>query len=89
MANLSEEEKDKMFNALYEIKENQHKTNQALFGDETIGLLGVVKDLQSLKNWRNETNMRNNKLVGGIAVVMTLATLAGKYVVAKLLGVKE
>lgn len=71
--------------SLADIQQKQHLTNQALFGDETIGLNGVIQDLKSLKHWRNEVAIKTSYMAGGVAVVVTLGTLLGKYIVSHIL----
>lgn len=86
MANMTEDEKEKMFSALRSIQDQQHKTNQALFGDESIGLNGVVKDLASIKHWRNEVALKTGSMAGAVAIIVTVLTLFGKYLVMKVTG---
>lgn len=86
MNTLNDEEKQHLFATLGEIKSQQHKTNQALFGDETIGLTGVVKDLNALKHWRNEVTMKTSYVAGVVAVISTAAVITGKAVITALFG---
>jgi len=78
--NLTEEEKHRLFEALERLETSQHLTNQALFGDEKIGLKGVVQDLQSLKHWRDEVAMKTSYIAGIVAVIVTGLTLFSKFI---------
>lgn len=84
--NLTEEEKTKLFESLERLEQSQHLTNQALFGDEKIGLKGVVQDLQSLKHWRTEVATKTSYIAGGVAVVSTGLMMFGKFILLKLTG---
>lgn len=86
MAGLTNEEKQRLFEHLDEIKQQQERTNQALFGDENIGLPGIVKDVQSLKHWRNEVAMRTSYIAGVVAVITTGITMFGKSLLNWLQG---
>lgn len=86
MAQLTEDEKKQLFEKLQEINDQQNRIVQALFGDEKIGLSGLVKDVSSLKHWRNEMAMKTSSIAGAIAVVVTLLTLFGKYIAEKITG---
>lgn len=74
MANLTEDEKQELFDALRGIQDQQHKTNQALFGDESIGLTGVIKDINMLKRWRNDVALKTSYIAGAVAAVISGAT---------------
>lgn len=84
--NLTEEEKKRLFESLARLEESQHRTNQALFGDERIGLPGVVHDVKSLKSWRNEVVVRTSYISGIVAFAATVLTLFGKFIMVKLTG---
>lgn len=84
--NLTEDEKRRLFEALARLEESQHRTNQALFGDERIGLPGVVHDVKSLKTWRNEVVVRTSYISGIVAFAATALTMFGKFIVYKLTG---
>lgn len=89
MNTLTEKDKEQLFKVLDEIQSNQHKTNQALFGDESIGLTGVVKDINVLKHWRNEVTMKTSYVAGIVAVVSSALFIGGKALLAKLIGKGE
>lgn len=84
--NLTEDEKKRLFESLARLEENQQRTNQALFGDEQIGLQGVVLDVKSLKMWRNEVVVRTSYISGVVAFLATTLTLFGKFIVYKITG---
>ena len=56
------------------------RTEQAVFGDEQIGLTGLVNDMRGLKRWRS-TTMLKASAVGG---VVGGAVIGLKAAVAKL-----
>jgi hypothetical protein len=75
MSTMSEDEKQRMFKKLNEIQEEQHRTNQALFGDEQLGLKGVVSELAELKEWKSKIELKTAAISGGVAVLLFF----GKY----------
>lgn len=50
-----------------------HEVKQAVIGDSKIGLRGLVKDMESIKSWRAQVDLRVAGIAGGVTVVMLLA----------------
>lgn len=67
----------KLFEKLEEIQEEQRKTNQALFGDEQLGLKGLVAEMAELKEWRAKVMLNAAAISGGATVVMFLTVHFG------------
>jgi len=50
-----------------------HELKQAVIGDTKIGLRGLVKDMESIKSWKAQVDLRVAGIAGGVTVVMLVA----------------
>lgn len=65
-----------------EIKSDVRQINQAVMGDKSIGLNGLVDDMREMKNWRNSITIKT-ALVSGVVSSMILG---GKAFLVKMFG---
>jgi hypothetical protein len=79
---MSEEEKKEMRETLTRIEVSTKKTELAVFGDESVGFVGLVGEVKSLKAWRGATMLKASA-VGG---VVGGAIIGVKSLVAKWMG---
>jgi soluble cytochrome b562 len=75
MTNQQDDTQTEMAKDIREIK-------QAVLGDKSIGLNGLVDDMREMKSFRQGLEVRVAAVAGGVTVLV----MGGKAVLAKLLG---
>lgn len=56
-----------------------HEIHQAVKGDSSIGLNGLVKDNTECKRWRSSVDLRVATISGGISAAVVIVTLLVKF----------
>jgi hypothetical protein len=64
------------------IEENTKRIMQAVFGDEAIGLTGLVEDNKEAKKWRADIT----KKTVGVAGLVSGGIMGGKALIIKIFG---
>lgn len=64
------------------IEKSTKRTEQAVFGDEAIGLAGLVKDVKDIKAERQTQAIK----AAGVAGLVSGAVIGGKAVLSKIFG---
>jgi hypothetical protein len=78
--NMSEEEMKEVQDTLKRIESSTARTEQAVFGDEKIGLIGLVGEVKSLKEWRGATMLKASLIGGAVGgSIIGLKTLLVKW----------
>lgn len=75
MTSDQDEEQKEMAQDIREIK-------QAVLGDKSIGLNGLVDDMREMKSFRQGLEIRVAAVAGGVTVLI----VGGKAIITKLLG---
>lgn len=75
---------DEMKKQLNRIETSTRRTEQAVFGDEAIGLTGLVNDVKGMKSDRQKAAVK----AAGIGGVVAGAIMGGKALLTALLGGK-
>ena len=65
-----------------EIKSDVRQINQAVMGDKSIGLNGLVDDMKEMKTWRNSITIKAALVSGAVSSVI----LGGKAFLVKMFG---
>lgn len=75
---MTDEQSDSQEQMARDIRE----IKQAVLGDKSIGLNGLVDDMKEMKNFRQSLALKVAALAGGVSVGVAI----GKPIVTKLLG---
>ena len=67
---------------LKRIEQSTKRTEQAVFGDEDIGLHGLVNDMREMKDFRRTLTIK----AVGISAAITASVIGAKSALAKLFG---
>lgn len=65
-----------------EIKADVREITQAVMGDKSIGLNGLVDDMREMKTWRNSITIKAAVVSG----IVSSALIGGKALLAKVFG---
>lgn len=75
---MNEEDRD----MLKRIEQSTKRTEQAVFGDEDIGLHGLVNDMREMKDFRRNLTLK----AVGISAAITASFIGAKSAIAKWFG---
>jgi len=75
---MSDEDRER----LKRIEQSTKRTEQAVFGDEAIGLHGLVNDMSDMKEFRRNLTVK----AVGISGAVSATVLGAKAFLAKLIG---
>lgn len=67
---------------LKRIEQSTKRTEQAVFGDEEIGLHGLVNDMREMKDFRRNLTIK----AVGISAAITAGVIGAKSYISKLFG---
>lgn len=77
---MTESEMKEIKATLQRIEISSTRTEQAVFGDEKIGLTGLVNDMKQLKVWRSQTMLKASIIGGAVGgSIIGLKSLLAKW----------
>lgn len=70
MTGMSETDKRQLFDTLADQTKQLERLTAGVFGNEQLGIPGLIKDVSYLKEWVQKNKMRSAYVAGGITAIV-------------------